>query len=161
MFEGNTNGVNKFAINSYTEWGEVVHFCMGQHTICLSPCALRVLSVLPAAWAACCGCAESTCGCCWREGARGRQGALGHVHKASAVCVQTLRCAIPWSTLPVLPPAALPELVTSFLSSLKYFTSKPGLLSPKILALSKFSLRSRPSASASCSPSVASACRSL
>lgn len=75
--------------------------------------------------------------------------------------VQTLHHDIPWSTLPVLPQAAFSELVTNFLSSLDYFTSKPGLLSPQILTLSKFSLRSDSSSSANCSPSVASACRSL
>lgn len=82
-------------------------------------------------------------------------------HRNCSVCVQTLRRAIPRSTLPVLPRAALPELVTSFLSSLECFTSKPSLLPPKILTPSKFSLRSEPSSSASCSPSVAGAGRSL
>lgn len=83
------------------------------------------------------------------------------LYAGMALCVQTLRRAIPRSTLPVLPPAALPELVTSFLSSLEYFTSNPGLLSPKILTLSKFSLRSEPSSSATCSRRVAGACRNL
>ena len=57
----------------------------------------------------------------------------------------------PSEHVPVLPRTALPELVTSFLSSLEYFTSEPGLSSSKILTLSEFRLRSELSSSVSCS----------
>lgn len=86
VFEGDTNGVKKFAVNSYTEWGEegveFLYWAAHQLVSVPVPClhsSYCTLSGLPAV-AVLSPHADISGG----QGARGGQGVLGHVHKVGA-----------------------------------------------------------------------------